>query len=310
MEIESTSLICNESSGSVNSPESKSDLYAEFESKCQSLLERWNEEVLKVIEKYDKFDSKTKKIADKLEKKFLKRNQSEIENMLEYLRTLRQELMNFENLKNKDLLANEKDAITEKFVFTGNTGGGKSTLIHHLTNHRLEWKLENHKPKLIVTNGNGEVIGNNKFQSKTSSCEFYSYENNIYIDCPGSFDSRGLIQEIKNAYCMKALSGLKQVRLVLVVDTSEINATKGCLFKNILEELRTRFDFEKIKASISLIITKGQEDIDDYISDLKEFHQENTTHEYAELFASKGMEKKIAIFPKIKEFEEVSQQWH
>lgn len=80
-------------------------------------------------------------------------------------------------------------------------------------------------------------------------------------DMPGFDDSRGVHQDIFNAFCIKeVLTHAKSVKFVLVSDINELCNENVNLFRNILSELSAMFgeiDIEHVLGKMSLIITKA-----------------------------------------------------
>ena len=75
----------------------------------------------------------------------------------------------------------------------------------------------------------GIKIGINRFQSETSKINVHKANNGfVFADTPGFHDTSGITQNIANSYgIMKALQQCRSVKIVLVAQFSEVQATRG-----------------------------------------------------------------------------------
>lgn len=261
----------------------------------------------------DNFIEENKNEGEQVEddnvKTFLKEHKKSMEDLLQMLDLL---LTGLEADEAQIQGLQDIHQTSSKLVLLGNTGSGKTASMHYLRGDELKCELDDCDRSLLsLADGSDSDIGNKNFESMTSICKIYESKDKktVYIDCPGFKDSRGLVQQIKNAYYMKALSRVDNVKLILVVGFPKITDDRGEGLKEMLSIMESMFDIEKIKKSLSLIITKGPKSKNGPLRMLKEFSQQNTGNKYAELLASDQMETKIAVFPQIKEAGPVSGEW-
>jgi GTPase SAR1 family protein len=155
-------------------------------------------------------------------------------------------------------------SVEQSIIVIGDTGTGKSTLINGLIGKKLE-VIENEQEDFVIRlelgqEGRAPLIGEKISISETSIPYIWrdSYEN-IYWDCPGFEDTKGPIQDIANAFFIKKIfDNSKYVKLVIVISDQQLK-TKGGLL-NLNKKLAETFEnFNEIKDSLSVILTKAND---------------------------------------------------
>ena len=133
-----------------------------------------------------------------------------------------------------------KDAV----IILGNTGAGKSTFINYLAGCELEvnWIKGRRKLKVRGTASGGvqdEVapIGH-EATSKTFMPQIVAVDDQVYCDCPGFSDNRGVEINIANAVNIKqALSRAQSLRMVVLVNYHSLEADRANGFRSLLSTL-------------------------------------------------------------------------
>lgn len=145
-------------------------------------------------------------------------------------------------------------------LLLGVTGSGKSTVADLLTQKRLEARRSPENPKRI------NIVGPNTGQnggSKTTKPGFCRDPENgfTYADCPGSQDTRGRLQQVKNAIYMNGLFNHHDSVRFLIVDTAASieDVAYGGNFIATLRELKKTVG-NLSPANISLAVTQHGED--------------------------------------------------
>ena len=146
----------------------------------------------------------------------------------------------------------EKDAV----IVLGNTGAGKSTFINYIAGCQLEKKRVKGCGRVLVVKDqdSGGVldevtpIGHGK-QSKTFMPHIVAVDKQVYCDCPGFSDNRGVEINIANAVNIKqALSRAASIRIIVLVNYESLSADRGNSFQDLL---RTLIDLLGGEASIA-----------------------------------------------------------
>lgn len=154
-------------------------------------------------------------------------------------------------------------------ILLGNTGVGKTTLVHALAGKALK-VCSDPATKRTILQASQEMKGftiGNSCQSQTSSprmclCEDVSRrgEKVAFVDFPGLNDTRGTAQEISNAICMQGIFEASHgTQIIALVDDETLMATRPktfLTFVSALDELFLRKS-DSIASSVSLVVTQA-----------------------------------------------------
>ncbi|ACE06731.1 hypothetical protein Aasi_1441 [Candidatus Amoebophilus asiaticus 5a2] len=230
-------------------------------------------------ELYEEINTFLSTIAHKHESSFTEEEQKKLYNVSLFLQKEMEEISNIAYGEEKKPL----------IVLLGNTGAGKSTIVHWLTGK----KMFSIKDFTIASSKQGD----NKFhyifsdtqnntpdvsskiapgkKSKTSMPELWpDPEGWVYADCPGFNDTRGTLQKIKNAlYIQALLKHHNRVKFLFVMPAgifdSSVNRVKDVA--DALANLKNMFkDPYKLKNNISLVVTHHIADFHKCIKTIKE----------------------------------------
>lgn len=145
----------------------------------------------------------------------------------------------------------------------GKTGAGKSTLGNFLAGYSL---VENDIGDLVLQNQNnpkalkiGTGDKSETFIPKAVKIEGSEDLNGIKIfDLPGFGDNRGLATSLINACLIhKSITTARSSRFVFVVGLDEITASRGGLFKELLEGSKSLLPGTKIEDHSCIVINKN-----------------------------------------------------
>jgi hypothetical protein len=151
-----------------------------------------------------------------------------------------------------------------KVIVLGVTGAGKSTVLHALAGKKLmvkkgESKIEIHVPEDQKL---GELSVGHMYRSETTLPVSWQEERGLfYWDCPGFMDTRGAAQDIINAFAVDSLfSPPTRIKTLLIMQESEITSRGGGAFDRFHKLAQLLTNFDQLKQSLSLVVTKGGED--------------------------------------------------
>lgn len=199
------------------------------------------------------------------------------------------QVANFEMLQKLEKDVGEAGAIMAQrvqqedvIICLGSTRGGKSTLVNYLIGTEL--KGEKSGTKIAVVKGssnetNGPAIGVSATSETVLPSAWISKKSGNMFgqkiwDAPGFDDNRGEVQDITNAFYIKALlTGVKSAKLVLVTDFNDLKSDNIKPFTTLLESVERIFGEHTVKIfdAVSVIFTKAPKiDSDDNVVD-KEF---------------------------------------
>ncbi|XP_069673901.1 uncharacterized protein [Periplaneta americana] len=164
-----------------------------------------------------------------------------------------------ELLKEGDELINVLPG-TDRVLFVGNTGAGKSTLIQFIAgdNNSLISK-EITRGDFVIEDGNR--ISNSTFLSHTILPEliFDNEMNTYFYDCPGFSDTRSTCHDIASTYFLKKLvdSG-GRVKIVLTVNYSSVRrrVDRQDFFTVIQHVAKFIRNVTRYRDGIALVVTK------------------------------------------------------
>ena len=126
-------------------------------------------------------------------------------------------------------------------IFLGNTGSGKSTLTLILAGKKVQIKVHKRIVELVCE---GIKSGNKSF---TDLPEIINDELNgiTFVDTPGQKDTKGYVQQIKNAYSIHDLFNSnnieKKVKILLVIKAEEIGVIRSESVQNLFNRLDEMF---------------------------------------------------------------------
>jgi patatin-like phospholipase/acyl hydrolase len=162
----------------------------------------------------------------------------------------------------------EKDLV----ILIGCTGEGKSTVAQWLCREPLVAFPDPENPRnfLIqsapgVSHGqlltdSGNAIGHGTVSKTTQPHPWVCQEENIvFADCPGLNDTRGILQEMKNALTMRQLfASSRQVRFLIVIEVALVEAQRGIA---IAERMRALINMvpNVQPGNIAMVVTKHNE---------------------------------------------------
>lgn len=162
-----------------------------------------------------------------------------------------------------------------KVLLIGDTGVGKSSLKNYLNGKAPE--IIQGKGKSILLQGEG-IFSGKKSGTTIPSLSHDTNNNVIYCDCPGFKDTKGIRQEIINAFAIDYLLSYNEkdnkVKVLLTVLASDFeDGLRGGNILDTLNRLKKMFpNIEELKRAIGLIITKGDPELigSDYIEQLSD----------------------------------------
>lgn len=156
----------------------------------------------------------------------------------------------------------EHDSPTRVLVL-GTTGSGKSTLVHALAGKNLVVSYTDTEDgfKVDVENGilPGFRVGHGISSATSIPVSWYDECSNlVYWDCPGFLDSRGVSQEIVNAFAIDQLfSTPSRVKILLTVQASDFEGARGMEVIHRFNKLISLVpDLNQLKQSLALVVTK------------------------------------------------------
>lgn len=145
-------------------------------------------------------------------------------------------------------------------LLLGNTGSGKSTVAHLLSNRKLQpiyddetgiYKLDAVDPLDSI-----RISHNKTAETKIPNKCKITDQQLVVWDCPG-FNDTDIVQEIANSfYISKLISTSKQLKFVLVASESDIDNNRGVNFVSLVDQLVNNFKtITSLKTSVSLVIS-------------------------------------------------------
>lgn len=156
----------------------------------------------------------------------------------------------------------ERDNATRVIVL-GTTGSGKSTLVHALARKNLVVSLTDTEDSFKIDVENGMLpnfkIGHGISSATSIPVSWYDEHSNlVYWDCPGFLDTRGVSQDIINAFAIDQLfSSPSRIKILLAMQASDFQGARGMDAIHRLNRLVSLVpDLNQLKRSISLIVTK------------------------------------------------------
>lgn len=148
-----------------------------------------------------------------------------------------------------------------RVLVLGLTGSGKSTLVHALAGRDLyvergasSLKIDARPQDLIP----GYAVGHGLSSETSIPCAFFDSRTNlVYWDCPGFLDSRGVEQEIVNAFAIDyILKSPSQVKILLAMQESEFQQRRGQSALDRIEKIIGLIpEVDQLKKCLSLVVT-------------------------------------------------------
>lgn len=206
----------------------------------------------------------------------------------------------FTNVQKEIMSYMKPDQDFDKVIILGLTGAGKTTVSSLISHKKVMIKRFGKSKAVLECAG---IKGGCKSVTTTPNIMVDLKSKIIIADCPGFQDTKGLNQEIINAfaidYLLDSITNKKnRLKILLVVSSGEIEATRAQLvlqnFERIEEMFRNRSELEK---GIGIVFTKTDQDADpiDLIDELS-YESEKVVEEWCNFF--KENPEKIFILPK------------
>lgn len=163
-------------------------------------------------------------------------------------------------------------------ILYGNTESGKSTLLEYLKKRTLIVRgldefnivvdyLSNDLGERFIAHGNES--GTLRPRREIVKEPQVSQDNLVFWDLPGSFDSRGVVNEIIRAYCInEIISTAKSCKIVLIAEAAVMDK-RGHGLKKLFEGLFNMFpdnpyNIDILRKMLSVIVTKTHAKGTDY----------------------------------------------
>lgn len=152
----------------------------------------------------------------------------------------------------------KKDVI----LMLGNTGAGKSTLTSLITDVELFSIAigDEDSGEFIIIDKDEKISGISTTQSKTIVPDLMIENGNVFYDCPGFTDSRGVTHDISVTYLIqKVIRHAESVKLVFTISYSSVKNGAGDrndfmeLVKHAINLVK---NVDKYQNSIALVVTK------------------------------------------------------
>ena len=151
-----------------------------------------------------------------------------------------------------------------RVLVLGTTGSGKSTLVQGLAGKPLGASSpKKGRRTLGVLEADslpGFVIGHGLGSETQLPNLFYDQPLGLlYCDCPGFMDSRGINQEVVNAFAINQLfEAQSPIKIVLALQESEFDGARGMEAVGQLNRLMTLVpDLAQLLKALVLVVTKG-----------------------------------------------------
>ncbi|MBW8308663.1 MAG: hypothetical protein K0M45_03320 [Candidatus Paracaedibacteraceae bacterium] len=223
-------------------------------------------------------------------------------------------------LGQQDILNKTCDYLIEKFskvgdryqedkektstIVIGDSGEGKTSLMHWL-NGSLEITQNEFTEMVLKTRNWTEIYGAIQLTSDSGTLipEYWKIGPNLFWDCPGFNDTRGVIQELENSFYIHHLLAKKHSRVVVVTShSSVVGSSRGVSFKELLKRLASTFiNKDTLKKCLTVVITKTPTlDVKVYKAQFQHMAAKSSLSNSAvkELLEYLGSEEsRIALFP-------------
>ncbi len=180
-----------------------------------------------------------------------------------------------------------------KVILVGDTGRGKTTLLHYLAGKNLDVKQVPNSTKYFLDVDPQNLLNGSTGPARTINSRtlfpssWYDQPNNVvYWDCTGFKDSRGHVQEIANAFAIHQLfKSPTRVKVVVVAEENDADGGRGEVFLNLLkrisEVLPNSAQLNPPSQGISLVITKQRTDPSGLLQNIAdELDNSNPPHQF------------------------------
>ena len=169
-----------------------------------------------------------------------------------------------------------------RVLVLGTTGSGKSTLVHGLAGRPLEANSAKKGRRTLDVKGDpldGFSIGHGLGSETQVPNIWYDKQSNlIYCDCPGFMDSRGVGQEIVNAFAIDQLfASPSRIKILFAIQESDFEGARGMEAIDRLNKLLTLVpNVGQLNQALILMMTKSsgaysvQDKIEGLLADTKE----------------------------------------
>jgi len=214
------------------------------------------------------------------------------------LKGLKEEIDRMENKISNILRTDDWAKSAVRVLLVGNTGSGKTTLVHHLMGcgifaREIAERVVLEPLKIL----NGAVIGHNATSQTYVPNVLPDPKNNrIFYDCPGFSDTDDS-RRIVNAYAIEALFKTPcQIKVLLVMSQPELTAVKGEKAKDVFDMLTQLIpDKRELKKSVGLLVSQTKADFNPFAQ--LELLRSVENHSYLLDYFLDEARDKVFVFP-------------
>lgn len=140
-----------------------------------------------------------------------------------------------------------RTSATDKIILViGNTGSGKSTLVHYVAGDNSQMESVKKKRGFMIIDYLDKDINKttSKTESRTLVPEMIAENGNVWYDCPGFGDTRNDTVEIATTFLFKSvIERAKFIKFVLVINYDSVN-----------DEISNRYDFDKLLSHTTQLV--------------------------------------------------------
>lgn len=143
----------------------------------------------------------------------------------------------------------------------GETGTGKSTLVHYVACDYSKMKSINDGEEELEIRDELDADVDKKLPTTVSRTlipePYIDDEQNVWIDCPGFKDTRSTTVQIAVAYLLKSITEkTSSIKFVLVADYNSVTESRNNFDALLIQTTQLIKNVQKYKGSVSLVLTK------------------------------------------------------